>query len=89
MNILVVLGCMYLAGVFMNVIQVAKTYKAVDGKSMWVGGYFYAFAITFFHPTRVIIGTINAIRDWNWLEKRITKDAEGRFVMVKQEEREI
>lgn len=88
MNILVVLACMYLAAVLLNVIQIAKTYKAVGGNSMWIGGYFYAFAITFFHPARAIFGTISAIKDWNWLEGKIGKNENGEFIIIKGENKD-
>lgn len=89
MNILVILACMYLAGAILNVLQVAKTYKEVGGSSMWIGGYLYSFVIIFFRPLQVIGGTINCIRNWNWMEGKIAMDENGNFVHMREEDNDV
>lgn len=89
MNILVILACMYLAGAILNVIHLAKTYKEVDGSPLPFTGYIYGFVMFFFHPLRVIVGTINCIKDWNWMDGKITTDENGNFVRVREEDNDV
>lgn len=85
-TILKVLVSMYLAGVVLNVIILVKTYKNLENDRMGFSGILYGFFTMLTNPRMTLHGTIKAIKNWNWLEGKIGKDASGNFIVINKEE---
>lgn len=87
--VLKVLLSMYLAGVVVNAIQAHRAYVAIEETGFRVGDFLMFFCFMLVRPKYVVIGTIRAICDWNWLEGKIRKNDQGKFEPVRGNENEL
>lgn len=77
-----ILISMHIAGAMFNAIQMHKVFIALEKTNLQISKFLIFFLYMLIHPRYVVIGTIRAIKDWNWLEKRIRKNESGYFELV-------
>ena len=87
--VLKVLLSMYLAGVIINAIQIHRAYIAVEETDFHISDFLMFFCFMFIKPQYVVMGTINAIRDWDWMEGKIRKNDQGQFEPVGDNKNEV